>query len=116
MSKLSNFDFLKDYDETLWKLGNRIEKQVNFSPSGVKADATTFLEHILKKLLTQAGLKYNSRKTFTDQVDSVFRSPLKMSNAYRERIKSAFDIFRGDLNTESTWSVNVFLELYFNPA
>ena len=91
MSKLSNFDFLKDYDETLWKLGNRIEKQVNFSPSGVKADATTFLEHILKKLLTQAGLKYNSRKTFTEQVDAVFRSPLKMSNAYRERIKSAYN-------------------------
>ena len=88
---MSNFDFLKDFDNTLWKLGNRIEKQVNTSPSGVKADATTFLEHILKKLLTMAGLKYNSRKPFTDQVDAVFRSNLKMSNAYRERIKSAYN-------------------------
>ena len=88
---MSNFDFLKDFDSKLYKLGNRIEKQVNTSPSGVKADATTFLEHILKELLSQAGLKYNSRKPFTDQVDAVFRSNLKMSNAYRERIKSAYN-------------------------
>ncbi|WP_298518251.1 hypothetical protein [uncultured Methanobrevibacter sp.] len=88
---MSNFDFLKDYDNTLWKLGNRIEAQVNTSPSGVKADATTFLEHILKKLLTLAGLKYNSRKPFTEQVDAVFRSDLKMSNTYREKIRSAYN-------------------------
>ena len=88
---MSNFDFLKDFDSKLYKLGNRIEKQVNTSPSGVKADATTFLEHILKELLNQAGLKYNSRKPFTEQVDAVFRSNLKMSNAYRERIKSAYN-------------------------
>lgn len=91
MYSVSNFDFLKDYDDTLWKLGNRIEKQVNISPSGVKADATTFLEHILKKLLTKAGLKYNSRKPFTDQIDAVFRSDINMSNAYRERIKNAYN-------------------------
>ena len=99
MYKVSNFDFLEGFDNTLWKLGNRIEKQVNTSPSGVKADATTFLEHILKKLLTMAGLKYNSRKPFTDQVDAVFRSDLKMSNAYRERIKSAYN-YRNKIHDE----------------
>ena len=41
--KLSNFDFLKDFDDTLYKLGNRIEKEVNIAPSAVKADATPFL-------------------------------------------------------------------------
>lgn len=96
---MSNFDFLKDFDETLYKLGNRIEKQVNTSPSGVKADATTFLEHILKKLLTKAGLKYNSRKPFTDQVNAVFRSELKMSNAYRERIINAYN-YRNKIHDE----------------
>lgn len=96
---MSNFDFLKDFDDTLWKLGNRIERQVNTSPSGVKADATTFLEHILKQLLAMAGLKYNSRKPFTDQVDAVFRSELKMSNAYRERIKNAYN-YRNKIHDE----------------
>ncbi|WP_407376138.1 hypothetical protein [Methanobrevibacter sp.] len=96
---MSNFDFLKDFDETLWKLGNRIEKQVNISPSGVKADSTTFLEHILKKLLAMAGMKYNSRKNFTDQVDAVFRSELKMSNSYREKIKNAYN-YRNKIHDE----------------
>ena len=96
---MSNFDFLKEFDETLWKLGNRIEKQVNTSPSAVKADATTFLEHILKELLNRAGLKYNSRKPFTDQVDAVFRSDLKMSNAYRESIKNAYN-FRNKIHDD----------------
>ena len=96
---MSNFDFLKDFDNTLWKLGNRIEKQVNISPSGVKSDATTFLEHILKKLLKKAGLKYNSRKNFSNQVDAVFRSDLKMSNAYRQRIKNAYN-YRNKIHDE----------------
>ncbi|MDO5139612.1 MAG: hypothetical protein Q4D71_14275, partial [Oscillospiraceae bacterium] len=46
-----------------------------------------------------AGLKYNSRKPFTDQVDAVFRSNLKMSNAYRERIKSAYN-YRNKIHDE----------------
>ncbi|WP_405293930.1 hypothetical protein [Methanobrevibacter sp.] len=96
---MSNFDFLKEFDNTLWKLGNRIEKNVSVSPSGVKADATTFLEHILKELLNQAGLKYNSRKPFAEQVDAVFRSDLKMSNAYRERIKNAYN-YRNKIHDE----------------
>lgn len=85
VSRLSNFDFLKDFDETLWKLGNRIEKQINISPSGVKADSTTFLEHILKDLLTSVGLKYNSRKTFYEQLDAVYRKG-KISYGYKQKI------------------------------
>ena len=117
---MSNFDFLKDYDETLWKLGNRIERNVNISPSGVKADATTFLEHILKKLLSLAGLKYNSRKPFTDQVDAVFRSDIEMSNAYREKIKNAYnyrnkihDDFEDIEKHEYQDAINLHEKLYY---
>ena len=46
-----------------------------------------------------AGLNYNSRKPFTEQVDAVFRSDLKMSNAYRERIKSAYN-YRNKIHDE----------------
>ena len=56
---MSNFDFLKDFDDTLYKLGNRIEKEVSIAPSAVKADATPFLEYILNKLLNGVGLKFN---------------------------------------------------------
>lgn len=86
---MSNFDFLKDFDEILYKLGNRIEKEVSSSPSAVKADATPFLQHILEELLLICGLKYNSRKDFYTQLDSVYRSG-KISYGYKQRIYSAY--------------------------
>ena len=87
---MTNFDFLKDFDTTLWKLGNRIEKQVNISPSGVKADATTFLEYILKQYLSSVNIPYNSRKNFSDQIDAVFREG-GIQFGFKERIKSAYN-------------------------
>ena len=86
---MSNFDFLKDFDSTLWKLGNRIEKQVNISPSGVKADATTFLEYILKQYLVSVNIKYNSRKSFKDQIDDVFEAD-GIQYGFKEKIKKAY--------------------------
>lgn len=87
---MSNFDFLKDFDTTLWKLGNRIEKEVNISPSGVKADATTFLEYILKRYLDSVNIIYNSHKPFKEQMDSVYRAN-GIQYGFKEKIKSAYD-------------------------
>ena len=89
MSKLSNFDFLKDFDMTLYNLGNRIEKEVKISPSAVKADATPFLQHILEKLLNKAGFKFNSRKDFYSQLDKVYRKGL-ISYRFKNQIYSAY--------------------------
>jgi len=88
---LSNFDFLRDFDITLWKLGNRIEKQVNISPSGVKADATTFLEYILKQYLNSVNIQYNSRKNFSDQIDAVYRLD-GIAYGFKEKIKNAYNM------------------------
>ena len=87
---MSNFDFLKDFDTTLWKLGNRIEKQVNISPSGVKADATTFLEYILKQYLASVNIPYNSRKPFKDQMNSVSRAG-GIQEGFKNKINNAYD-------------------------
>ena len=88
---MSNFDFLRDFDTTLWKLGNRIEKQVNISPSGVKADATTFLEYILKQYLSSVNVEYNSRKNFSDQIDAVYRLD-GIAYGFKEKIKNAYNM------------------------
>ena len=88
---MSNFDFLRDFDETLYKLGNRIERQVYVSPSGVKADATPFLEHILAKLLEQIGLTFNPRKDFYSQLDAVYRAE-KISYGYKQKIYGAYQL------------------------
>ena len=97
---MSNFDFLKDFDDTLYKLGNRIEKEVSIAPSAVKADATPFLEYILNKLLNRVGLKFNYRKDFYTQLDTVYRKGVidynfknKIYSAYmlRNRIHDSFE-------------------------
>ena len=87
--KLSNFDFLKDFDDTLYKLGNRIEREVVISPSAVKADATPFLQYILDKLLKRIGSKFNSRKDFYTQLDRVYRKKV-ISYRYKDQIYSAY--------------------------
>ena len=88
---MSNFDFLKDFDETLYKLGNRIEKEVVISPAAVKADATPFLQYVLEKLLNRAGLKYNSRKKFYSQLDTVHRKGIIDYN-FKNKIYSAYQL------------------------
>lgn len=86
---MSNFDFLRDFDNTLYKLGNRIEKEVMISPSAVKADATPFLQYILEKLLNRIGRKFNSRKDFYSQLDAVYRKGVIDYN-YKNKIYSAY--------------------------
>ena len=86
---MSNFDFIRDFDKTLYELGTRIENEVQTSPSAVTADATTFLEHLLKKLLETIGRKYNPRKDFYIQLDAVYRAE-KIDYKYKNLIYSAY--------------------------
>ena len=86
---MSNFDFLKDFDNDLYVIGNRIEKQVNVSPSAVKADATPFLERVLTILMEQMGVKFNPRKSFYSQLDSVYREGI-ISYRYKGSIYDAY--------------------------
>ena len=91
MSRLSNFDFLKEFDKDLWKIGNRIEKQVNISPSAVKADATPFLERVLTILMERMGKKFNPRKNYYDQLDSVYREGI-ITRKYKVDIYDAYQL------------------------
>lgn len=89
MGKLSNFDFIREFDNTLYVLGSKVEKNVNISPSAVITDASRFLEYLLKKLMEKAGLKYNSYKDFYEQLDSVYRLG-KINYDYKQLIYSAY--------------------------
>lgn len=111
---MSNFDFLKDFDNTLYKLGQRIERQVTTSPSGVTADATKFLEHILKKLLGASGLTYTSTKTFYSQIDAVYRAGT-IGYGYKNKIYSAYRLrskIHGEFDETEKTDVIVALNLH----
>ena len=86
---MSNFDFIREFDNTLYVLGSKVEKNVNISPSAVITDASRFLEYLLKKLMEKAGLKYNSYKDFYEQLDSVYRLG-KINYDYKQLIYSAY--------------------------
>ncbi len=88
---LSNFDFLRDFDKDLWKAGNRIEEQLNISPQGVKSDATPFLERVLTILMSKIGQKFNPRKEFYYQLDSVYREGV-ISYRYKASIYDAYQL------------------------
>ena len=88
---MSNFDFLRDYDEDLWRLGNRIEEQLNVSPQGVRSDATPFLERVLTILMEKIGQKFNSRKEFYYQLDAVYRAGI-ISYRYKASIYDAYQL------------------------
>ncbi len=97
---MSNFDFLKGFDDDLWKCGVRIEEQINRYPFGVHSEATAFLEHIVNNLRLSVGLK-KSRKPFYNRIDEAYRTdnkkiPYKYKNliydAYQERNKIHADL------------------------
>lgn len=88
---MSNFDFLIDYDNDLYKLGNKIEENVNTSPAAVKTYATPFLEHVLKLLLEKIGRNYNSRKDFYYQLDAVYREG-KINYSFKQKIYGAYQL------------------------
>lgn len=87
---MSNFDFLKDFDDDLWKCGKRIEEQINNYPFGVHSEATAFLEHIVNNLRLSVGLK-KSRKPFYNRIDEVYRKdPKKVPYKYKNLIYDAY--------------------------
>lgn len=88
---MSNFDFLRDFDSDLWKIGNRIEKALNVSPSAVRADATPFLERVLTILLARTDMKFNPRKEFYDQLDAVYRAGV-ITYRYKASIYEAYQL------------------------
>ena len=118
MINLSNFDFLKDFDDTLYKLGNRIEREVSIAPSAVKADATPFLEYILNKLLNRLGMKYNYQKDFYSQIDAVYRKGLIDYN-FKDKIYSAYmlrnkihDTYEEMVKSEQIVAVDIHKKLF----
>lgn len=88
---MSNFDFLKNYDDDLYRLGNKIEDSISTSPAAVKTYATPFLERVLKLLMANSSQKFNSRNTFYYMLDAVYREGIIAYN-FKQKIYSAYKL------------------------
>ena len=47
---MTNFDFLKNFNKELYEIGVKLEEDVIGSPRAVTADATVFLENLIKDI------------------------------------------------------------------
>ena len=88
---MSNFDFLRNYDEDLYKAGINIEKNVSTSPAAVLSYATPFLERVLELLMAEIGQKFNRRKEFYYQLDAVHRAG-KIKYGFKQNIYGAYQL------------------------
>ena len=88
---MSNFDFLRNYDEELYRAGINIEKNVNASPAAVLSYATPFLERVLELLMAEIGQKFNRRKEFYYQLDAVHRAG-KIKYGFKQTIYGAYQL------------------------
>lgn len=117
---MSNFDFLKGFDDNLWNCGIRIEEQINKYPFGVHSEATAFLEYIVNNLRLSVGLK-KSRKPFYNRLDEAYRKDNKkitykyknlIYEAYQERNKIHADL--SDIEKDQyVIALNLHKKLYY---
>ncbi|WP_461463214.1 PHD finger domain-containing protein [Methanobrevibacter sp.] len=88
---MSNFDFLKTYDDDLYRLGNKIEESISTSPAAVKTYATPFLERVLELLMVNCKHNFNSREKFYYKLDAVYREG-KIAYNFKQKIYNAYKL------------------------
>lgn len=116
---MSNFDFLKDFNNELYEIGNRLEKDVLMSPRAVTADATIFLETLVKDIyrLSETKMKPNV-VSFYKKIDFLYRSGV-ITYIYKNKLQDAYnlrnEIHRDYQNAEEEYKIALDLHkrLYY---
>ena len=89
---MSNFDFLKTFNDDLYKIGVRLEDDVQTSPRAVTADATTFLELLVDDIYNQSDCKKENFKVpFYKKIDKLYRSG-EISYVYKKKLQNAYSL------------------------
>ncbi|SDA46230.1 hypothetical protein [Methanobrevibacter millerae] len=89
---MSNFDFLKTFNNDLYKIGVRLEDDVQTSPRAVTADATTFLELLVDDIYNRSDCKKENFKVpFYKKIDKLYRSG-EISYVYKKKLQNAYSL------------------------
>ena len=101
---MTNFDFLKNFNDELYEIGTKLEEDVINSPRAVTADATLFLETLVKDIykLSKKRLDKNII-SFYKKTDNLYRSRV-ITYIYKNKLQEAYNlrnkIHKKYLNTE----------------
>lgn len=89
---MSNFDFLKNFNDELYKLGVKLEEDVLDSPRAVTADATLFLETLVKDIYRQANIRLeNHLISFYKKIDYLYRQGA-ITYIYKNKLQDAYNL------------------------
>ncbi|MBQ2636317.1 MAG: hypothetical protein IJG09_06430 [Methanobrevibacter sp.] len=89
---MSNFDFLKSFNNQLYEIGVKLEEDVIDSPRAVTADATQFLETLVKDIYKLSNNKLDSNLiSFYKKIDNLYRSG-EISYIYKNKLQEAYNL------------------------
>ena len=89
---MSNFDFLKGFNPELYDIGVKLESDVLNSPRAVTADATLFLETLVKDMYRQSNKKLeNHLVSFYKKIDNLYRLGV-ITYIYKNKLQDAYNL------------------------
>ena len=111
---MSNFDFLKNFNNELYELGVKLEEDVLNSPRVVTADATLFLETLVKDIYRQSNNKLENRLiSFYKKIDNLYRQGV-ITYIYKNKLQDAYNL-RNKIhktNQDAKEELKIALELH----
>ena len=89
---MTNFDFLKNFNNDLYEIGVKLEEDVLSSPRAVTADATLFLENLVRDIYRLSGNKLEKHlKSFYKKTDNLYRRGA-ISYIYKNKLLEAYNL------------------------
>ena len=89
---MSNFDFLKNFNKELYEIGRKLEEDVIESPRAVTADATLFLETLVKDIYKLSNKKLDKNLiSFYKKTDNLYRLGV-ITYIYKNKLQDAYTL------------------------
>lgn len=89
---MTNFDFLKNFNYELYEIGAKLEEDVINSPRAVTADATLFLETLVKDLYKLSNKKLDKNLiSFYKKIDYLYRQGV-ITYIYKGKLQDAYNL------------------------
>ena len=89
---MTNFDFLKTFNNELYEIGVKLEEDVINSPRAVTADATLFLETLVKDIYRLSKKKLEKNLiSFYKKIDNLYRMGV-ISYIFKNKLQDAYNL------------------------
>lgn len=116
---MTNFDFLKSFNNELYQIGVKLEEDVINSPRAVTADATLFLETLVKDIYRLSKKKLEKHLiSFYKKIDNLYRLGV-ISYIFKNKLQDAYNLRNKihkncqDTQEETTLARNLHQRLYY---